>query len=458
MAQTKINPADQIPSGSLTRAMHNTTVSGSAVITKVIAGVGISITQTGVDAGTGDVTVNLGPLQNLAVASGATSPVPSGGSGSLLFSTTALIPLFWNGGVWQPFSSAALNGLFGNMSSGNVTLDGSTSYPGMTRSGSVYTLTANLNANNLTINSGVSLFVNGFEVCVQGTLDLSNASTGAINANGVTGAAASTSTPGGSTNGIPNTNNIGGSQAGGAGAAASTGNGSLAATTSTPIAAGGQGGTGSSGGSGTSGSPSGTQAAATVNIQTITVAQSGLTYSGTNILGGGGGVGGGSGAGDGLSANGGAGGGGGPSAGVLAIYANVLKRGAASGIIAAIGGQGGVGGNSGTAATYHGAGGGAGGSGGGGGWVYLVYGSLIGSANSNMIDVGGGAGGNGGNGSGNGQGGAGGWSGWPGCAVIINNTASTYTLTRGYSGVTGSFPSSTTGAAGAAIDHLYVGL
>lgn len=58
MARTQINPADQIPSASLTRAMHNTATAGAASIVKAIAGVGVSLTSTGADAGTGDVTLN----------------------------------------------------------------------------------------------------------------------------------------------------------------------------------------------------------------------------------------------------------------------------------------------------------------------------------------------------------------------------------------------------------------
>ena len=42
--------------------MLNTTTAGSALITKVIAGANVNITNTGVDAGTGDVTVNVGPV------------------------------------------------------------------------------------------------------------------------------------------------------------------------------------------------------------------------------------------------------------------------------------------------------------------------------------------------------------------------------------------------------------
>lgn len=48
----------QILDGDVVRADLNTTTAGSAVITRIIAGTNISITSTGVDAGTGDVTIN----------------------------------------------------------------------------------------------------------------------------------------------------------------------------------------------------------------------------------------------------------------------------------------------------------------------------------------------------------------------------------------------------------------
>jgi hypothetical protein len=48
----------QVLDGDITRDDVNTSTAGSAVITKVIAGTGISISSTGADAGTGDVTIN----------------------------------------------------------------------------------------------------------------------------------------------------------------------------------------------------------------------------------------------------------------------------------------------------------------------------------------------------------------------------------------------------------------
>lgn len=60
MAQTKINPTEQLPAGSITRSLLNTATSGSAVATKIIPGTNITISSTGADAGTGDVTINAG--------------------------------------------------------------------------------------------------------------------------------------------------------------------------------------------------------------------------------------------------------------------------------------------------------------------------------------------------------------------------------------------------------------
>lgn len=56
MARTLITD-EQIAAGGIVRGDLNTTLTGSAVIAKVVAGTGISLSQTGVDAGTGDVTI-----------------------------------------------------------------------------------------------------------------------------------------------------------------------------------------------------------------------------------------------------------------------------------------------------------------------------------------------------------------------------------------------------------------
>ena len=59
MARTLIDGADQIQAGSIIRASINTATTGSALMTKLIAGTGITLSQTGVDGGTGDVTASV---------------------------------------------------------------------------------------------------------------------------------------------------------------------------------------------------------------------------------------------------------------------------------------------------------------------------------------------------------------------------------------------------------------
>lgn len=57
MAVTQIK-SEQIGPEEVTRQDLNTTQSGEAVITKIIAGTGVSLASTGADAGTGDVTIS----------------------------------------------------------------------------------------------------------------------------------------------------------------------------------------------------------------------------------------------------------------------------------------------------------------------------------------------------------------------------------------------------------------
>lgn len=49
---------EQIKNNTVQRKDLNTTVSGKSVVTKIILGSGLSFSSTGIDAGTGDVTIN----------------------------------------------------------------------------------------------------------------------------------------------------------------------------------------------------------------------------------------------------------------------------------------------------------------------------------------------------------------------------------------------------------------
>lgn len=59
MALTKQNATESIAAGTVTRGLLNTTTAGSAIVAKLIAGQDVTISSTGADIGTGDVTVNV---------------------------------------------------------------------------------------------------------------------------------------------------------------------------------------------------------------------------------------------------------------------------------------------------------------------------------------------------------------------------------------------------------------
>jgi hypothetical protein len=78
MAKTQIDGKKQVVADTVTRADLNTDTSGSAVVAKIIAGSGISLSSTGADAGTGDVTVT-------ATGGGGASSAVAGARAALEF-------------------------------------------------------------------------------------------------------------------------------------------------------------------------------------------------------------------------------------------------------------------------------------------------------------------------------------------------------------------------------------
>jgi hypothetical protein len=307
---------------------------------------------------------------------------------------------------------------FGDGSDGDVTINGANAVPGTTLSGGVNTATRDLYLNNVTFTAAGFLRMNGFDLYVNGVLDLTNASAGAINADGrdATGAGGAAAAAYGT--------------AGGAGAAGTTtvgGNGS--GSTSIHVGGGGHGRNGGAGGAGSSGAGGTGGAGANIDITaTPRNLQQGDVYQvddgtarfelsgiGAGTGGGGGGGGGGNG-----SAAGGQGAGGGGSAGRLNVYARTIRRvtgTTAAGAIRAKGGKGFNGGNG--PAAGRGAGGGGGG--GGGGKTRVVCGSLDGSAVAGLIQAPGGDGGNGGASGGIGSTAGGGGRGGDGGSITLTN-------------------------------------
>ena len=103
MAKTRLDPLNQLSAGSLVRSLFNTLTSGSAVITKVLVGGGLGINYTGIDSGTGDVTltVNGQPVTNAANF----GDTDFSGLVSCVYSTKTRTMLFSNGGTWCPMVS-----------------------------------------------------------------------------------------------------------------------------------------------------------------------------------------------------------------------------------------------------------------------------------------------------------------------------------------------------------------
>jgi hypothetical protein len=115
MARTLIDGLDQILAGSVGRASMNTATTGQALITKVIAGTGVSLSSTGVDAGTGDVTVNISLASPPAIGgttpnAGTFNPLTATGQFTCTYNAGPLAyPTAANGGamMWNYISGAA---------------------------------------------------------------------------------------------------------------------------------------------------------------------------------------------------------------------------------------------------------------------------------------------------------------------------------------------------------------
>jgi len=84
MTQTQIK-SSQLQDGGIQREDINVSVSGHALTTKITAGNGLTESHTGVDAGTGDVTLSLGNHSAALITSGNldVARLPTSGDWSL---------------------------------------------------------------------------------------------------------------------------------------------------------------------------------------------------------------------------------------------------------------------------------------------------------------------------------------------------------------------------------------
>lgn len=347
-------------------------------------------------------------------------------------------------GTWGvPSGAGGANGFFGGGTDGNVTVT------------TPISLSRDMFYNDLTISGSGSINPNGYRIFVAGILDLTGAGAGAIerignNASGTAGAVVRTAS-----NTILSTCSAGvAGGAGGINAGVIGGNGTSVSVGAGGASGGGFGTTyGNNTGYGGQGLVNGGNSPGSRGVVTTpahfnrfaTELIRGVTLSG----GGAGSSGSGGGAGNTAAAAGGQGGGGGGGGGVIYIAANQIKTsGAAAGAISTNGGNGGNGANGAAGAT----GGGGGGCGGGGGFIYLLYGTKLDSAQSDVLTSYGGAGGTGGNSGGTspGVGGFGGGSGLNGGIVVfcVTDSSCLFLEPSTVSYVAGSANSGGTGGAG----------
>ena len=301
------------------------------------------------------------------------------------------IPALNASGVLDDSFQNLNNQYFGNGVDGDLVYDGSTTILGMAPAASVYTLTRDIYAANLTVNNGVSIITNGYIIFASKILT----NNGTIKHNGGNGGnggiGSGSDVPGGTAGALAAGGSLGAGkigQVGGAGiisdAGYSTG---INGTASNPSL--GSSGTAGGNGGGTAGAIGGTAGTATGEVGSLLQAYPGTLTSGSvinsylQILAKGatsgvtlsGSAGSGSGASgfynNGNNVRGGSGGGSGASGGCMEIIARYIVN---AGTISVNGGKGGNGG-----AGAGGSGDGGGGAGGSGGVMVLIYYSLTGA-------------------------------------------------------------------------------
>lgn len=288
----------------------------------------------------------------------------NGGSGAVQLTPESLAPLSSGNNVQingtnLSVPKAAYLTLFGDGSNGTLVFDGTSIVASLTPSGGVYNMNKDIYATNLTINSGVTVVMNGWRIFATGTVTNNGTIAmggGAGNANGTAASATAAGLYGG----------------GGAGGAGNTGAGSQAPSVNCLGA--GSGGPGGTGSSGAGGSERFAIYGSTTIFRVPTAAENGMAVYQGIVYGMAGGCGGSGGGGDGTNK----GGGGGSGGGVIVIFAATIIN---NGSISAPGGTGG------TPTT-----GNCGGGGGGGGGLILLY-TLNGVSGTGTFTAPGGSGG-----------------------------------------------------------------
>lgn len=308
-----------------------------------------------------------------------------------------------NGTIHEHF----MRGLFGTGSDGDVTLDGTNTYGFLSKSGNTYTLTRDIQPDNLTIESGVTLVTDGYRIFVRnkidgaGTLDWgtpNNGSDGVSDTDDPAGGSGGSQSGSGPLKNVAGVSGAAGSQTAGTGTPGdgSDGNGADPGLGSNGVP-GGDGGDAGGSHPGSSGGSGGTVTDPftvfpmyrfIVSLGADLRSDATLTYLLPQATGGGGGAGGDSSTGDAS----GSGGGSAASGGVLLLFARVWDG---TFTIKSNGGNGGNGDDAIDDGAGGEVGGGGGGAGGNGGVAIVGYNEKKWTGSYDLAGGTGGAGGSG---------------------------------------------------------------
>jgi hypothetical protein len=160
----------------------------------------VRITRVSSVAGATDLSANnqspLGATNRVVINGAVVNPVPSlaaltGDVALAALSDTQILQYDAASGKWKNVANTggggatSYNNVFGDGSDGAVTLDGTVTVSGITKAGSVYTLSRDFYFSALTINSGVTLNTKAYRLFCTGTVN----NAGTIACNGAAGGA-----------------------------------------------------------------------------------------------------------------------------------------------------------------------------------------------------------------------------------------------------------------------------
>jgi hypothetical protein len=213
------NQAAQIMGGAVggTTATSTISLTANASITGVLPTANQASQTMGGDVSGTTASATVTKLQGNAVKSGALGATQDG-----YVLTWVNANSDWEAKTSSGFAPLVTGlGVYGDGSDGSATCDGSATVAGMTRAGSIYTLTRDVYFVNLTVNAGVTIMGAGWRLFVNGTLAMNghfsvDGGLGNVSVDGAGGGGSTSTRLNGGSDGLPGgttgvTNSFGGS-------------------------------------------------------------------------------------------------------------------------------------------------------------------------------------------------------------------------------------------------------